>query len=71
MSYRITATSAMGTLQLTRADPAAALKKARELEAQAYMDVRIVDPEGTVRDADGFAAAIGGHAPDGPPERDA
>ncbi|MCC7275767.1 MAG: hypothetical protein IT561_24060, partial [Alphaproteobacteria bacterium] len=58
VTYRINATSAMGSLALQRADATGALKKARELEGAAYMDVRIIDPEGGVHDVETFARAL-------------
>lgn len=57
----------MGTLSLARADAAGALKKARELQAEAYMDIRIVDPSGAVLTIEALAGSdAAGPATDAP-----
>ena len=58
MTYRISAADATGAIALERANAVAALKKARELEAANYRNVRIVDPDDREHEVEEFARSV-------------
>lgn len=58
MTYRISAADATGAIALERANAVAALKKARELEAASYRNVRIIDPDDREHEVDAFAQSV-------------
>jgi hypothetical protein len=58
MSYRISAADAVGAIGLQRDDAAGALKKARELEASGFRNVRVIDPDGKEHGVEEFARAL-------------
>ena len=58
MIYRISASDAMGAIGLQRANAVAALKKARELEASSFRNVRVIDPDGNEHEVEEFARSV-------------
>ncbi|BBK29450.1 hypothetical protein EDC65_2505 [Stella humosa] len=58
MTYRISAADATGAIGLERTNAVAALKKARELEAASFRNVRVIDPEGHEHAVEEFAQSV-------------
>ncbi|WP_374443063.1 hypothetical protein [Stella sp.] len=58
MAYRISAADATGAIALERTTAAGALKKARELEAAGFRNVRIVDPDDREHEVATFAEQL-------------
>lgn len=55
MDYIINGTNLVGVVTLHRVSAVAAIKKARELISEGYLDVRVTAPDGRIYGAEDFA----------------